>query len=150
MENTTPESNSPQAVEKEYTFYDPEKAKPVSIPDDRDSIDTEHDSITCVPPKELPSAALVRTQSKAHSIKKVGSRLTKIITARSNADIIDPGPPPDGGLKAWTQALMGHLVVFNTWGMISSFSVFQAYYTSELGLEPSAVSWIGSIQMRKL
>ncbi|KAJ6188833.1 hypothetical protein N7519_003741 [Penicillium mononematosum] len=25
-------------------------------------------------------------------------------------------PPPDGGLKAWTQAVMGHLVVFNTWG----------------------------------
>ncbi|KAF2491972.1 MFS general substrate transporter [Lophium mytilinum] len=58
----------------------------------------------------------------------------------------DPGPPPDGGLKAWTQACMGHLVVFNTWGVITSFGVFQAYYTSELGLAPSAVSWIGSVQ----
>ena len=34
----------------------------------------------------------------------------------SRAPTIDPGPPPDGGLQAWTQALMGHLVVFNTWG----------------------------------
>jgi MFS family permease len=42
---------------------------------------------------------------------------------------------------------MGHLVVFNTWGMVATFGVFQAYYTSELGLEPSAVSWIGSTQM---
>lgn len=25
-------------------------------------------------------------------------------------------PPPDGGLVAWTQVLMGHLVMFNTWG----------------------------------
>ncbi|KAF2276567.1 MFS general substrate transporter [Westerdykella ornata] len=79
--------------------------------------------------------------------KSTRSRLARKITIRSNADVIDPGPPPDGGLKAWTQALMGHLVVFNTWGMISAFSVFQAYYTSELGLEPSAVSWIGSVQM---
>ena len=34
----------------------------------------------------------------------------------SRVSTIDPGPPPDGGLQAWTQALMGHLVVFNTWG----------------------------------
>ncbi|KAF2742052.1 MFS general substrate transporter, partial [Sporormia fimetaria CBS 119925] len=73
--------------------------------------------------------------------------LTQILSHRSNAPIGDPGPPPDGGLKAWTQAIMGHLVIFNTWGMISAFSVFQAYYTTELGLEPSAVSWIGSMQM---
>ncbi|KAF2734653.1 MFS general substrate transporter [Polyplosphaeria fusca] len=73
--------------------------------------------------------------------------LTKIITARSNATTIDPGPPPDGGVKAWIQALMGHLVVFNTWGLISSFGVFQTHYTSTLGMNPSAVSWIGSIQM---
>lgn len=73
--------------------------------------------------------------------------LAKTITIRSNASVIDPGPPPDGGAKAWTQACMGHLVVFNTWGMISTFGVFQQYYTAELGFEPSAVSWIGSMQM---
>jgi hypothetical protein len=27
----------------------------------------------------------------------------------------DPGPPPDGGLIAWTQVAMGHLVIMNTW-----------------------------------
>ena len=37
----------------------------------------------------------------------------------------DPGPPPDGGLKAWTQAAMSHLIVVNTWGYITSFGVFQ-------------------------
>jgi predicted MFS family arabinose efflux permease len=73
--------------------------------------------------------------------------LAKTLTTRSNASLIDPGPPPDGGTKAWTQALMGHLVIFNTWGMIASFGVFQEYYTSKLGLQPSAVSWIGSVQM---
>jgi MFS family permease len=73
--------------------------------------------------------------------------LIKTVTVRSNASIIDPGPPPDGGSKAWTQAFMGHLVVFNTWGMISTFGVFQQHYTTDLHLEPSAVSWIGSMQM---
>jgi predicted MFS family arabinose efflux permease len=73
--------------------------------------------------------------------------LAKTLTARSNASVVDPGPPPDGGTKAWTQAFMGHFVVFNTWGMISTFGVFQQYYTADLGLEPSAVSWIGSMQM---
>ncbi|CAG8878180.1 unnamed protein product [Penicillium nalgiovense] len=56
-------------------------------------------------------------------------------------------PPPDGGVKAWTQAVMGHLVAFNTWGYIASFGVFQAYYQSELGVSPSAISWVGSVQV---
>ena len=73
--------------------------------------------------------------------------LAKSITAPSCASVADPGPPPDGGTRAWTQAFMGHLVIFNTWGMIATFGVFQQYYTLELGLEPSAVSWIGSMQM---
>jgi MFS family permease len=30
---------------------------------------------------------------------------------------------------------------------IATFGVFQQYYTLDLGLQPSAVSWIGSIQM---
>ena len=42
---------------------------------------------------------------------------------------------------------MGHLVIFNTWGVIATFGVFQQYYTLHLGLEPSAVSWIGTMQM---
>jgi hypothetical protein len=73
--------------------------------------------------------------------------IARTITTRSNASLLDPGPPPDGGTKAWTQACMGHLVILNTWGMVATFGVFQTYYTEELGLEPSAVSWIGSIQM---
>ncbi|KAJ4993468.1 transporter MCH4-like protein 6 [Stagonosporopsis vannaccii] len=85
--------------------------------------------------------------SRTTKSKNALSTLAKTITARSNASVIDPGPPPDGGLKAWTQSFMGHFVVFNTWGLIATFGVFQSYYTQELGLEPSAVSWIGSMQM---
>lgn len=37
----------------------------------------------------------------------------------------DSGPPPDGGLRAWTQVIVGALVNFNTFGYITSFGVFQ-------------------------
>lgn len=65
----------------------------------------------------------------------------------SRASYIDPGPPPDGGLQAWTQAVMGHLIVFNTWGYINSFGVFQTYYVTRLGHPPSDISWVGSVQI---
>lgn len=57
------------------------------------------------------------------------------------------GPPPDGGLVAWLQVLAGHFVVFNTWGYIISFGIFQPYYEQVLSLQPSAVAWVGSIQI---
>ena len=56
-------------------------------------------------------------------------------------------PPPDGGLLAWTQVLAGHLVVFNTWGYINSFGIFQAYYSTSLSRSPSEISWVVSIQI---
>lgn len=72
-------------------------------------------------------------------------RVISRITSRSSYP--DPGPPPDGGLQAWTQAVMGHLVVFNTWGYIISFGVFQSYYVTTLNHPPSDVSWVGSVQI---
>ena len=67
--------------------------------------------------------------------------------SRSRSSYLDPGPPPDGGVRAWTQSLCGHLIVCNTWGYISSFGVFQTYYVSALGHPPSDISWIGSVQI---
>ncbi|MCJ1307735.1 hypothetical protein MMC25_001383 [Agyrium rufum] len=65
----------------------------------------------------------------------------------SHTSTIDPGPPPDSGLKAWTQVFAGHLVVFNTWGYVNSFGVFQTYYVGTLGHPPSDISWVGSVQI---
>ncbi|KAF2088673.1 MFS general substrate transporter [Saccharata proteae CBS 121410] len=56
-------------------------------------------------------------------------------------------PPPDGGLAAWTQVLASHLCVFNSFGYINSFGIFQSYYTTTLSLSPSTISWIGSLQI---
>ncbi|KXH31136.1 riboflavin transporter MCH5 [Colletotrichum simmondsii] len=57
------------------------------------------------------------------------------------------GPPPDGGVRAWTQALMAHFVVINTWGTINSFGIFQTFYRDFLSRSASEISWIGSMQV---
>lgn len=59
----------------------------------------------------------------------------------------DPGPPPDGGTTAWLQVLAGHLMCFVTWGLITSFGVFQPYYEEILDVVPSAASWIGTMEI---
>ncbi|KAF2245867.1 MFS general substrate transporter [Trematosphaeria pertusa] len=107
---------------------------------------SESRSISSAEPKREEEITRLPTHTSQTPRKSI-SNLARVLTTRSNASVIDPGPPPDGGLKAWTQAFMGHFVVFNTWGMISTFGVFQTYYTSTLHLEPSAVSWIGGMQM---
>ncbi|KAF4815200.1 Aspyridones efflux protein apdF [Colletotrichum siamense] len=56
-------------------------------------------------------------------------------------------PAPDGGFKAWTMALLGHLVTFNTWGYFLCYGVFQTYYVSSLSRSLSDIAWIGSLQM---
>ncbi|KAI8961930.1 putative monocarboxylate permease [Daldinia sp. FL1419] len=59
----------------------------------------------------------------------------------------DPGPPPDGGARAWLQILAGHFINALTWGYSASFGVYQLYYTTTLSLPESQVSWIGSLQV---
>lgn len=56
-------------------------------------------------------------------------------------------PPPDGGLTAWLQVFLLHLVFFNTWGVANSFGVFQEYYSTNLHESRSSISWIGSAQV---
>jgi MFS family permease len=56
----------------------------------------------------------------------------------------DAGPPPDGGLVAWTQVLTSHLINFNSFGYMLSFGIFQGYYTDVAGYSPSDVSWVGT------
>ena len=55
--------------------------------------------------------------------------------------------PPDGGLRAWLQVLCGHLILFNVWGYINSFGIFQSYYVDALNSSASDVSWVGSLQI---
>lgn len=99
---------------------------------------------------ELAIEAAEPPASDSHCEKPLGlgETLVRTLSRRSAASSWqDPGPPPDGGLQAWTQCACVHLTIFSTFGYISSFGVFQTYYQNTLGVSPSAISWIGSIQI---
>ncbi|KAF2179128.1 MFS general substrate transporter [Zopfia rhizophila CBS 207.26] len=57
-------------------------------------------------------------------------------------------PPPDGGVSAWVQCAAGFCIFFNTWGLLNTFGIFQAYYERNLlhDSSPSQISWIGTVQ----
>ncbi|EFR00598.1 hypothetical protein MGYG_03603 [Nannizzia gypsea CBS 118893] len=86
----------------------------------------------------------VNDPQNGKSKQKILGILSRI---KSAASWKDPGPPPDGGTLAWTQVLVGHLIIMNTWGFINSFGLFQTYYADFLGRSPSDIAWIGSIQV---
>lgn len=53
--------------------------------------------------------------------RTVSTRLSRVASRITTRDIVDPGPPPDGGVKAWTQVGMAFLLVSTTWGYVNSF-----------------------------
>ncbi|KAK9477060.1 major facilitator superfamily domain-containing protein [Lipomyces japonicus] len=56
--------------------------------------------------------------------------------------------PPDGGLVAWLQVSGSFILFMNSWGIVNTFGVFEAYYSSIhlSNKTPSDIAWIGSIQ----
>lgn len=58
-----------------------------------------------------------------------------------------PEPQPPTVFRAWSQVAVAHLGSFNSWGYMNSFGLFQSYYTTSLSTSPSAISWIGSLQI---
>ena len=120
-----------------------------AYPDEGKIADEPSDSEEIIPEDDKPRDS-GRDEPQIRSAEVSSSQggiLRTLSKTLSRTSTIDPGPPPDGGLKAWTQALMGHLVVFNTWGYINSFGVFQTYYVNALNETPSAISWVGSVQI---
>ncbi|KAF2179527.1 MFS general substrate transporter [Zopfia rhizophila CBS 207.26] len=90
--------------------------------------------------QEAQEPPLSKTKSATSAaIGRVASQLT-------TRSIVNPGPPPDGGVKAWTQVFCTWLAILNTWGFVNSFGAFQTYYSSILPQDASTISWIGSVQ----
>ncbi|KAI0901994.1 MFS general substrate transporter [Annulohypoxylon nitens] len=79
-----------------------------------------------------------------NSDKESALRVAESSQSESETAPIDP--PPDGGF-GWLQVFVGHLALFNTFGWFNSYGIFQDYYTEELHLPLSAVSWTGSVQV---
>ncbi|PWY75042.1 putative MFS monocarboxylate transporter [Aspergillus heteromorphus CBS 117.55] len=61
-----------------------------------------------------------------------------------------PKPPhfPEGGFKAWMAVLSCWCVMFNTFGYINAFGIYEAYYSNTFlkNESDSNIAWIGSIQ----
>ena len=92
--------------------------------------------------KELSEATHSPNRSSSAGTESARSTPTDF-----NAELNTPIAPPDGGWFAWSQVLAGHLTAFNAWGYVNSFGLFQAYYTTALQESPSAISWVGGIQI---
>ncbi|KAJ6115106.1 hypothetical protein N7486_000884 [Penicillium sp. IBT 16267x] len=116
--------------EKHHPNVERHDAFPLSPSSEESNIGEEYifNHLTQVP---TTSSAIART-------------LSAVRTRESRKDV---GPPPDGGFQAWLQVALGHMIIFNTWGYINSFGVFQTYYTTSLGRSPSDISLVGSIQI---
>jgi MFS family permease len=72
-----------------------------------------------------------------------------IPNSESASESLSP-PSSSASLSPWTgylQILAGHLMIFDTFGYIGSWGLFQSYYISTLGCSQSDVSWIGSLQI---
>lgn len=55
---------------------------------------------------------------------------------------------PNGGVHAWLQVVGAFFVYFNTWGLLSAYGAFQAFYETNLlrNHTPFQISTIGSLQ----
>ncbi|KAL8786793.1 MAG: hypothetical protein Q9195_008051 [Heterodermia aff. obscurata] len=93
-------------------------------------------------PNTVPSLSSGRNDSLA-SHAESETELNK----RSEV-VPEPGPPPNGGLKAWQQVLGAFFLNFNTWGLVNTFGIFQDYYATGavFAASQSAIAWLGSIQ----
>ncbi|KAI7700377.1 MFS monocarboxylate transporter-like protein, partial [Hortaea werneckii] len=111
------EHTNDEEDDDDHMAHDPEKAQPRSRSHSR------------------PPSSLARTLSRHRSASTHHGLTT------------DPGPPPDGGRLAWTQAAMLHLTIFSTFGFTTSFGSFQTYYEGTLDLDSSTISWLGSLQI---
>ena len=91
------------------------------------------------------STAERHIQHPVPKTNKLGRIFTRTPAVQNLADDLEP--PPDGGTLAWTQVACVHLTIFSTFGYITSFGAFQTYYETALGVAPSTISWIGSVQI---
>jgi len=124
---------------------------------DISALNGDNDSINAWPnpDDEIIEQTVVDPSAESHTGERTEktadirpASLARTITGKSSTQSWpDPGPPPDGGARAWTQAAMLHLTTFSTFGYTTSFGSFQTYYEGSLGLAPSTISWLGSVQI---
>ncbi|KAJ6111628.1 hypothetical protein N7523_007689 [Penicillium sp. IBT 18751x] len=135
IESTYPSMEKVPSMVEEKDFQSEDQARSLEGNEPRGPVSDEESTLG----DEPNGIAQVLTNASA-----VARTLSAVRTRESGKEI---GPPPDGGFQAWLQVALGHMIIFNTWGYINSFGVFQTYYTTQLDRSPSDISWVGSIQI---
>ncbi|KAJ8105699.1 hypothetical protein OPT61_g10022 [Boeremia exigua] len=100
-------------------------------------VDTPIPSTNASMPLNIP---LVKTGSRPENT------LSRIQSHMTTHSLAEPGPPPDGGFRAWSQVFCAWMAIVHSWGFVNSFGAFQPYYETILPEPVSVISWIGSVQ----
>ncbi|KAI9706209.1 MAG: hypothetical protein M1820_004970 [Bogoriella megaspora] len=87
----------------------------------------------------------IRSQLESHELELQSSSYT----ASHQTNFPQSVSPTQASAKAWLRVLGCFIVFINTWGLASSFGVYQAFYQSDLlpSYSPSEISWIGTVQV---
>jgi MFS family permease len=113
---------------------------------------TEHDapSIDSATTNTAPSVHSTPAMSdQINDIEKGQLRTTEPSEKADGPPVpLGPGPPPDGGIKAWMVVLGGFCGLFVSFGWINCIGVFQTYYESHQlsNMSTSTVTWITSLE----
>ncbi|KAH6650553.1 major facilitator superfamily domain-containing protein [Chaetomium tenue] len=99
-------------------------------------------------PDDMPDEKSPVTAPPIAAAAAVAAVGADVIASPANQQPPTPDQVPDGGLTAWLQVVGSAAILVNTWGVINTFGVFQAYYEADLLRDHSSsdISWIGSTQ----
>lgn len=103
--------------------------------------------VTAAMSEATHNGRLMNSQEKTEPEPVAAQLVPSLDNALVNASV-GPGPPPNGGIKAWLQVVGSFMLYFNTWGILNAFGIYQQYYeTGDLFITTSSnISWIGSIE----
>ncbi|RKK61496.1 hypothetical protein BFJ69_g17108 [Fusarium oxysporum] len=97
-----------------------------------------------------PHSALTSTSASTEDLQSAGVQAINAVDPAVNEKpkTVAASAVPDGGLQAWFQVVGSWVIMLETWGLVSTFGVYQTYYETTMlpNESSSAISWIGSVQ----
>lgn len=109
------------------------------------TVKMKEDEVNC-----FPSASSGETSNSAMNEKAdpIDHDADAEDASKDATDEYSSSPIPDGGLWAWLQVLSGFMLYLNSWGIVTSFGVFQSFYASTFLTSEtnSNIAWIGTMQ----
>lgn len=103
------------------------------------SLEEHDDEVVQAEKADVPRRSTELKRTASNTLSRVTSRLT-------THSLPDPGPPPDGGLKAWTQVAMGWLAIFTTWGWVNCFGMSRS--PPNHGHDSVLIEWVVKVSSR--